>query len=603
MLSNGGRGLAIPPILLALLVIASGAAAGAQTDTSVPMERSPLPSDVQLGLEVAVSLVEGIGLVENEQWNDRLSGIGYQIAAAGEDEDAPYSFDILDLAEPNAMALPGGFVFVTRGIMEAELTDAELAHLLGHEIAHVRQRHFDRASRLNSVLSLARAALMVGVMLGVQESGPSVQRVTTSDDPGVRDWSVGMSGKEALLQASSIFGGVLHALFERGYSRKLEFEADEYGDRLATAAGFDPDGGPGLLRTLHERSYETHQFSYWRTHPYFSERVARSEKRAKHLSPADDPPSDLTYRQQQALFFASAAEKVHDEDQALFLFQCALRCEPTALGSLSSALELARFKRERERREHPLLRRYGPLIDSYDRIIADAEETQPDWAELPEVSAERKTLIEERDGLLPSQMEVIEGEAPPTDFLERFVENYPDHAQVPEMAHRLGMQYYLGGHPEKAVERLGQSLHDAAGTAWADSALAGMLKAIPEVEDMVACYSLFEKHEGREGLGHAEIAGAARARMDELVQGDFTLEQGGTFLSSWPESPWSTEVGRKVGEKADQAYLNGRVHEGLQRYQEALDSYYSVLTLAPDSDAAGRAEEAIGRIQMLAEQP
>lgn len=562
-----------------------------------------LPQDVRLGLELAMTLTQGIGVVDTTEWNERLSAIGYRIAAVSGDSDTPYSFDVLDLDEPNAMALPGGFIFVTRGMMEAGLTDTEMAHLLGHEIAHVRQRHFDRASRMSSILSLARTALMVGIMMGVHDSQPASQRIATSDDPGLHDWTVGMSGKDALLQGSSVFGGVLQALFERGYSRGLEFEADAWGARLAAQAGFDPEGGPRLLEHLRERSYETHRYSYWRTHPYFTERLPRAERQAEKLAAVDPPPPDREYREQAAIFFAGGAEQVRDEEQALFLFQRALRCEPENMGSLANALQLARFKGRRERREHALFRRYGALIASYERIIAQGQEGDPGWAELTEAIAERDSLVAERDGLLSSQLEVIGREAPPTDLLERFVENYPDHPRAGEITYRLGMQYFLGGRPAKAVELLSQLRAETADSVWADSAEAGMLQAIPELDELAACYGVLEAHAHDADAPSERIAAAARARMDQLAAADFSLEQGGAFLTSWPETPWSAAVRQRVEQKAQEAYLNGRVHEGLHRYQEALDSYYSILTLAPDSPAAALAGDAVDRIQELAEEP
>jgi len=584
-----------------LLVVASPPGVGAEGFPDEPPKRTSwLPDDVQLGLEVAVALSEGIGTVEDESWHNRLGRIGYRVAAISDDRDTPYSFAILDLPEPNAMALPGGFIFVTRGMMEIDLTDDELAHLLGHEIAHVRQRHFSRASRLGSILALARTALLVGILLGVSESGISPQRIDVAEDPGRRDWQVGVSGKQALLQASTVFGGVLQALFERGYSRKLEFEADEWGNRLAVAAGFASEGGPGLLERLHERSYEGHLYSYWRTHPYFADRIVRCRERAARLTPPPEPPTDARYRERLALFFAEAADRVSDETQALALFQRALRCEPSELGSLENAVTLVQFKARREWRKHRLLRCWGPLIGEYDQVIARAAEAEPPWPELTAARGERAELVAEHEELLPEQLEIVFGEAPPTGFLERFIKNYPQHPRVTEISYRLGTQYLLGGRPQKAVEQLTALRQRAPESAWADSALGGALRTVPRLEDLAVCYGLIEAHgEATDDPLRMEIASAARQRMDELIAGEISLEDGGAFLASWPESPWSDAIQRQVHEQARGTYRNGRVHEGLRDYQQALDAYYEVLTLAPEAPVAPMAEDGIERIRRL----
>jgi len=164
------------------------------------------------------------------------------------------------------------------------------------------------------------------------------------------------------------------------------------------------------------------------------------------------------------------------------------------------------------------------------------------------------------------------------------------------------MQYLLGGRAGEAVERFSQLRRAENAGAWADSALTGMLGAIPKMDDLAACYGLIEA-EGRKGDGAAgEIERAARARMDELVRGDLTFEKAGAFLSSWPETPWTADVRKQLDEKARETYLKGRVYEGLHEYQEALDAYYAILTLAPDSSAGKDAQDAVERIQTLAEE-
>lgn len=196
-------------LALATLCVGLPAVSAAQTDSDEPLVvpyDSGLPDDFELGLEVSTALAKTIGVVDTTVWRQKLSEIGYRVAAMGHTSDAHYSFAVLDLPEPNAIALPGGFLFVTRGMMEMGISDDELAHLLGHEISHIELRHHARAARVNTVLSVARTALLIGVLMGARDDGRSTERAEVSDDPGRRDWAVGLTGKEALIQASSIFG-------------------------------------------------------------------------------------------------------------------------------------------------------------------------------------------------------------------------------------------------------------------------------------------------------------------------------------------------------------------------------------------------------------
>jgi predicted Zn-dependent protease len=592
------RALALVALLIGLPV-----AAGAQSDTDEPVAApydSGLPDDFELGLEVSTALAKTIGVVDSTVWRQKLSEIGYRVAAMGHASDAHYSFAVLDLPEPNAIALPGGFLFVTRGMMAMGISDDELAHLLGHEISHIELGHHARAARVSTVLSLARTALLIGVLMGARDDGRSTERAEVSDDPGRRDWAVGLTGKEALVQASSIFGEVLQALLERGYSRGYEYEADEGGDRLSVAAGFAPAAGVTLLEKLHERSFEDNAYSYWRTHPYFEDRVARARVRATRHHPPVHPPDDTAYRQQQALFFAQAADRVRDEDQALQLLQRALDCEPGHIASLATGLELARFKERRVSKLPPILRGYGPLVADYDSLITRAQTDEPQWPELDRARAARDSLVSQRDRLLAEYEQGLAESGSSTGLLERFIENYPAHPRVTETKVRLGVHLLLAGRAVEAIDRLLPLVADSSVGAWSDSALATVLRAIPEVNELSACYHLQEAETLR-GAGAAalQIEQAARQRMDDLVAADVSLDQGGRFLASHPDTPWSGTVREKVVTRAQQAYLTGRVQEGMQRYQEALDAYFEVLAFAADSPAAAQAVQGVERINRL----
>lgn len=115
--------------------------------------------EIQMGQEADQQIVASIGLYEDADLQRYVDGIGQRLAAGAERPNLPWTFRVLDDASVNAFALPGGFVYVTRGIMAHLTSEAQLAGILGHEIAHITAKH--------SVSQISRAQLtQLGLGLG-----------------------------------------------------------------------------------------------------------------------------------------------------------------------------------------------------------------------------------------------------------------------------------------------------------------------------------------------------------------------------------------------------------------------------------------------------
>ena len=156
--------------------------------------------EVQLGRESAVQVSRELGLVPDSALQRYVQGIGGTLAAASERPALPWAFRVVDDPTPNAFALPGGFIFVTRGMLTLMNSEAELASVLGHEIGHVTARH--------QVTQISRAQLaQLGLGLG----------------------SVLMPELQGL---GGLAGSGLQLLFLR-YSRDAERQADALGFRYA----------------------------------------------------------------------------------------------------------------------------------------------------------------------------------------------------------------------------------------------------------------------------------------------------------------------------------------------------------------------------------
>ena len=192
--------------LVALLSVAACAVnpATGQRELSLVSESQ----EIQMGQEADPQISAQLGLVDDPELQAYVSDLGLRLAAVSERPDLPWSFKIVDDPVVNAFALPGGFIYVTRGILARFDSEAELAGVLGHEIGHVTARH--------SVSQMSRQQL--------QQIGLGVGMVLSED---VRNLS-------GLLSAGM-------QLMNLRYSRGDETQSDELGLRYISRLGYDAD--------------------------------------------------------------------------------------------------------------------------------------------------------------------------------------------------------------------------------------------------------------------------------------------------------------------------------------------------------------------------
>ncbi len=173
--------------------------------------------EIQMGREADQEISASLGLYADEATQRYVSALGQDLAAKSERPDLPWSFKVLDDPIVNAFALPGGFIYVTRGILAHLSSEAELAGVIGHEIGHVTGRH--SVERLSKA-QLASAGLGVGMVLS----------------PRFRQF-----GDLAQMGMGLLF---------LKYSRDDEREADELGVRYSLRGGFDAREMPEVFTIL-----------------------------------------------------------------------------------------------------------------------------------------------------------------------------------------------------------------------------------------------------------------------------------------------------------------------------------------------------------------
>jgi predicted Zn-dependent protease len=173
--------------------------------------------ELEIGRQMDAEIQREMGIYDDPALQGYVAGIGARLAEVSHRPELPWTFQVVDVPAVNAFALPGGYVYVTRGLLAYAADEAELAGVLGHEIGHVTARH--------AAEQYTRSA---GTQLGLLVLGIFV--------PGAQNFS-GLA-----------YGG-LDALFTK-YSRDDENQSDRLGIEYAAKAGWDPHGMPRFLATL-----------------------------------------------------------------------------------------------------------------------------------------------------------------------------------------------------------------------------------------------------------------------------------------------------------------------------------------------------------------
>lgn len=183
--------------------------------------------EIALGAEAMAELIDQFGgEVTSTALREYVTRIGRRMAALTEADNPslPWQFTVLNSEVINAFALPGGKVFISRGLVELMAKKAQLAATLGHEIGHVTAQHIDE--RLSRAMGAQFFAEILGAAVGDEGVGAAVPYI------------VGAGSQAYLLS----------------FGRSQEREADRLGIRYMTAAGYDPGGMIGLLSILVEAS-------------------------------------------------------------------------------------------------------------------------------------------------------------------------------------------------------------------------------------------------------------------------------------------------------------------------------------------------------------
>lgn len=200
------------------------------------------PEEIAIGEGMASVLLGTAPLVKNDALQKYVNQVGRYLTLQTERPDLPWHFGVLDSNSINAFATPGGHIVVTQGLLRRMRSEAELAGVLAHEIAHVlRKHHLAAMKKAGGMGFLADVA-----SIAVDQKGGG-----------------GYLGKEL---SKNMISGMKEVLV-RGLDKDDEYEADRMGVVIATRAGYDPYGLPAVLQTLEGVSGGSDVSLLFSTHP------------------------------------------------------------------------------------------------------------------------------------------------------------------------------------------------------------------------------------------------------------------------------------------------------------------------------------------------
>lgn len=230
--------------------------------------------------------------VEDKAIQEYVNGIAQDIAAHS-DLKIPLHIDVLQSREINAFALPGGYLFIERGLLEAADNEAELAGVLSHEMAHDVARHSNKLMKKAMISSLFYQIAQVAA--AVLTGGASI-------------------GVYYALQYGFYGLGFVLDLNLLGVSRDYELEADQLGVQYAWNAGYDPSGFIQFFDKMATKQGYVNSASWFRTHPPFLERMVAAEREIIFLTPKPNPIVQTTAFEQMKKELAPIAAKAEKEE-------------------------------------------------------------------------------------------------------------------------------------------------------------------------------------------------------------------------------------------------------------------------------------------------
>jgi predicted Zn-dependent protease len=233
-----------------------------------------------IGRAVSAMILSRYPVYRNEALTQYMNHVGNAVVVHSDRPEtyAGYHFLILDTEEVNALAAPGGFIFITKGLLKRCKDEEMLACILAHEVGHVSAKH--------GLQSIKKSRLIDAFSIIGQEVA---QRY----------------GSEKLVQLTDIFedvlGDIAEKLIERGYDRKYEYEADKLSLHISSRTGYDANGLLDFLDTMVGDASTESGKGWFKTHPSAEDRIGKVKKEMSSLAALSSKKEERTSRFEKAL--------------------------------------------------------------------------------------------------------------------------------------------------------------------------------------------------------------------------------------------------------------------------------------------------------------
>ncbi|MBF0198634.1 MAG: M48 family metallopeptidase, partial [Planctomycetes bacterium] len=497
----------------------------------------------------------------------------------------------------NAFALPGGFIFITDKLLKLNLSDDELAFLLGHEISHVQNRHFERMQVEQKKVSFLNALASIGALIiasqaknqdykRLKEQGALYRR---HDAPPIeRQEHAELPPHLVPLMAGNIFG-TLYLLHSQ---REYEFEADNTGGKIAIKAGYTLSAGIGMLEKLFYTNYRDARYLKWQTHPLTNSRIeALQEKIKTEISQRPKSEAYMTlFKDLHADRILNLYEKVGNLPKPTMLSRVDVSFSRLRKILLSRAARLTTDKESKRRalrlkiKNHfePEIKKRPFLLGDYGILCQSLEELQElggavsnDWIEEYETKKNQS---------LNAHLDNISKATPGYKQLDYMIKNFAEH----ELCEEWKFQRWVREPVLKTKISQGRDFLDNP----------KYKKAVKKELENIISGKLDNPWVYRKVISVLQHK-ADKKKLTEIAKKCEDLEHLALYMHEFPDDEFLSVILERKRELANLRYQAGRLSSLSQQKHKAVEAYRDILLYDSGSDLEEEARRQIYRLNTL----
>ena len=546
-----------------------------------------------LGLWIANQVESTHKALPNHKDHQRVVDIATRIVEQAGRKDL-YSVTIIKAPVANAFALPGGFFFITDTLLKLDLNDDELAFLIGHEISHVQNRHFERIQKERAKTSFASALATIGsAILASQMNNADQERLrrqgalsrTEGPPPIKQPSSVALPPHLAPILMSNLFG-TLYLLHSQ---RDFEYEADLSGAKLSMAAGYDLKRGTGMLKKLFYSNYRNSEHVEWTTHPLTQSRIQALLARAEEFPQGKKmPETTLNHRKKN---WANRLLNIYEElplwpkskglskiktrkIRGLLLQRARSLSSDTDLSKRTLRLEILHELSPKIQGASFLVADHGVLNSKVEELLKLGGHLDPEFVT---TSANRQQLS------LSMSMDQLQRTSPGYLQLEYLLKNFPDH---PDSDHWKWEHWTKEPNIEKKIEGAESLLNGP----QKDDTKEQLLQALKRIEKDPWAYAKIN-----EMLNQKVDPKKLAIILDECK----SLERLLRFQHEFPDHPLVNQVNQRRAERLEHHYRAGRLAMTSRQPSKAVEHFREILLFDTSGHLETEARELIYRLNTI----